>query len=229
MAPISRQTFRRRFRRLESPARERFLVDLFRASGWRTNRHDGTVVLVRDDPVPARRVVRLEAGSDEEASVDEDTPRIVRSAGTGVSAPPAVNEVWILDPDDLYERLRYGISPERSTQLVDTHLRDSRRWRTLRSITNWGLRVTDRERGRRKRDARRPWRTGVLLVILVAAALAPVTGASGGGSGPSLAYADGKGPVRAVVSCPPPPTDVSPRSIQPQLGSQLPPDLAYNG
>lgn len=218
MTTLSRRSFRRRFRRLDPPARERLIAALYEAAGWAASRRDGRVVIEREEPVRERRVlvVRDEHGA---AGTERDPdPVVVVTDGTETRG--TTDGELAVDVDDLYDRLRYGLPAEAAEHIVCTHLTEAgrppghadgrpRSWRTDRpgSVTGRaGARPAPAVRG------------GVRLVLVVLVVAALVAALPGGGVGPPLAYTDRGDTLRKVVTCPVPPRDLSPVALLPQVG-----------
>jgi hypothetical protein len=117
MAP-SRRAVRRGFADLSTDDRLAFLADLYEEQGWQVER--GTAELtVRRAPGEPSRTVRI---SDGRASPDADADVVVHTGDAVAGDGPA--DVSVVDPGDLYERLRYGIDNEASERLTRDYFGD---------------------------------------------------------------------------------------------------------
>ena len=218
MTSLSRRSFRRRFRRLDPRARERLIAAMYEAAGWTASRRDGRVVIEREEPVRERRalVVRDEHGVSGPAR-DPD-PVVVETDGT--ETPTNTDDEQAVDVDELYDRLRYGLSAEAAEHIVSTHLTGAGR-PAGPADGRPGAGRTDRPGRETGRTGARPTsavRGGALLVLVVIVVAAVTVALPGGGAGPAFAHTDRGDTLQKVVTCPGPPRDVSPVALLPQVG-----------
>jgi hypothetical protein len=189
MAP-SRAAFRRRFLASSPGERLDFLADLYEAQGWQVQRLEDALEIRQSAAGPARTVRLVDDSALDETDAD------VAVLSTKATNAGDVDGVSVVDPSELYDRLRYGVQSGASTRLLEAHFGEfpaaappeSGEMATGSSSSDAPF--SDDESDETDAGDRRPDRTRRALLLATGAVL------GAGGTLATTRFVDGRSPVR---------------------------------